>query len=81
MLDVQSTARPRHGEQALVAPYQLSARAIRMQFSNHEVNKWRGSEVESLVTISDSYEKNFDCISHACVWCVCSSPGKGRRIG
>jgi hypothetical protein len=55
MLDVQSTARPRHGEQALVAPYQLSARAIRMQFSNHEVNKWRGSEVESLVTISYSY--------------------------
>jgi len=40
-LNLQSAARP------AVAPYQLGARAIKMQASNHTMNKPRGSEVES----------------------------------
>jgi hypothetical protein len=41
-------AADRLDEQALVAPYQLGTRAIKMQASNHRVNKSRGSEVEPL---------------------------------
>ena len=49
-------------------------------FANHTVNKSRGSTVESLITISDSYEKNSDCISCACFWCVRSSAGEGPEV-
>ncbi|PYJ69809.1 MAG: hypothetical protein DME76_07695 [Verrucomicrobia bacterium] len=46
-----STARPRHGERAVVAPYLRRTRATQIHFSNQKLNKSRVSEVERLVNL------------------------------
>lgn len=46
---------------------QCEIRVITTGLSNHTVNKSRAITVESLITISDAYEKIFDCTDCACV--------------